>query len=356
MITDVELFFIQSHKHTTIQPSEGVTVIKGPSHSGKSSIIRGFSCLFSNRPRITKLKSHFATDKDEVSIGVNFKEDTFVVRRNNENENAYDIPNTTLFAIGTDVPEEVSNITKMSHINIQSQHDGYFMLNESAGKVGKELNDIVGLSIINESFKKCDKIVNKAVSDLAYCEQTIKEEEIKLEVFKNIDRVKTLANEIESLISKHTNLGSRTEELSSLIAQIKEQQNKVDSYKQFLSIVPKYNEIEKMITDYRAKEIAVIKLDDLIGTIIQEQSDIAILTEWLMVIPLYEEIKGLITKYNAGIVLRNTLNLLCLTIRKEQNVLKTAQHDLSVSQEAYDLFIKKHKNICPLCLGKGTIK
>jgi len=350
MITDLEFFFIQAHEHTIIQPSEGVTVIKGPSHTAKSSLVRSLKWLFLNK-MVKGLKSHFAKDNDEMSVGVNFKEDTFVVRRKNKDENAYDTPDGILDAVGSDVPQEVQDITNMSEINIQSQHDGYFMLNESPGNVGRELNKIVGLDIINESFKKCDQLIRTAISDLAYCEQSIKEKKVELTSFDGIDKVEALVNEIAGLITKHDNLDSETRELSLLIEDIKKEQTILDDLNDFLLVVPKYTELSKMVIDYGAKEEELKKLKDLITDIENEQETLSSLKECLTIIPKYKDLENLIRQYKELESLNGSLDQLCNIINSEQNTLKTAQHTLESNRKAYDQFIKEQK-ICPLCGNK----
>ncbi len=350
MITDLEFFFIQAHEHTIIEPSEGVTVIKGPSHTAKSSLIRGLQWLFLNK-RTRGLKSNFVGDDTQYSVGVNFKEGSFINRRRDKTANAYDIPTDTLDPVGTDLPQEVKDITKMSEINIQAQHDGYFMLNESSGHVGRELNKLVGLDIINVSFKKCDQIITKATTDSAYNEQSIKQAETNLERFKPIDKIETQINEVGKLITEHEDLNNKTENLSLLIKGVIEEQTTLDTLNDFLTIVPKFNEVSEMIIDYNIKKVEAEKLSVLVNEIKEEQETLSSLNEWLEVVPLYEEINVLINQYKMDASLNETLKKLCETIDQEHYTLKTAHHELLESKNNYDLFIKNNP-VCPLCGAK----
>lgn len=349
MITDAEFINIQGHEHTVIQPSEGVTVIKGPSHTSKSSIVRGFKWLFENPTRL-KLKSWFAADKDAYEVGVNFKEDTSIIRRKGEEGNIYETPMDILEAVGSDVPQEVKDITNMSAINIQSQHEGYFMLNESPGKVGRELNKIVGLDIINEVFTKCDKLIRKAVSDLAYCEQSIKETEDELKSFDGLDKVEISVKRITKLITDYENIDRETRALSELIQEIKEQEDDLAQLKDWLLIVPKYNELAKMIADYEEKKKELDELEILLIGIVNEQTTLNTLQKWLEIKPAYQELEAMITDYEKLASTNGSLSELCSAISQESKTLKTCHHEIKLSRKAYDQFIKKQK-ICPLCGG-----
>jgi len=83
MIETVEVENFQSHKRTVLELSPGVNVIKGRSHSGKSSIVRAIRWVLLNQPRGTHFVSHFKKKKEETSVGIAFTGDKYAIRRRN---------------------------------------------------------------------------------------------------------------------------------------------------------------------------------------------------------------------------------------------------------------------------------
>ena len=73
----------------------------------------------------------------------------------NVNTSLLEIPETVLFdgieykAIKTDVPEDIDKIFNINSNNIQQQFDNIFWFSETAGEVGRNLNSIVNLDIID---------------------------------------------------------------------------------------------------------------------------------------------------------------------------------------------------------------
>jgi len=353
MITDVEFINIKSHKHSTFSPSEGVTVIKGSSHAGKSNLRQGLEAALLNSPRISSLVSWFA-DNEESSVGINFKEDTFIVRRKDGKFNGYDSPNGPLEAISTDLPKEITDITQMSSINIQSQHDGYFMLAKSVspGQVAKELNEIVGLDIIDESFKKCEQIIRKAEADNTHCEEDIETKKIELEAYKNLAKVENMVNELVQLLAEFDRIFTENEMLIILINDIKECKEGIDSLNEWLLVVPKYKELSKMLVEYEALQKQTEDLQILITDIQTEEQTIKDLNDWLAVKIEYDSIQNMLSELATIENKTFILQKLCSDIRFEQQTLKKRQNLLLVNQKAYDLFLKRNKYICPLCGGK----
>ena len=136
MIDTIEIENFQSHRHTTVQLSPGVNVIKGRSHSGKSSVMRAIRWALLNQPRGENFVSHFKGDKEVTSVGIQFDDGRHATRlRRGGSKNGYESSSGSFKALRSDVPEEITEITKMEAINVQMQGAPYFMLSETPGKV-----------------------------------------------------------------------------------------------------------------------------------------------------------------------------------------------------------------------------
>ena len=158
MIKKVAIQNFQIHKQTELEFKEGMNVIAGSSDNGKSSIIRAIRWVLMNRPTGFAFHTHGA--KDDTAVCVVFEDNECVTRQKGEkNSGGYHYRQNTFAALRTDVPPEIQRVLNLSDINIQSQHDPYFLLQDSPGEVAKKLNIVAGLGIIGDTIKKANNVV-----------------------------------------------------------------------------------------------------------------------------------------------------------------------------------------------------
>ena len=160
MIRKVAIQNFQIHKQTELEFKEGMNVIAGSSDNGKSSIIRAIRWVLMNRPTGFAFHTHGA--KDDTAVAMVFGDYECVTRQKGEkNSGGYHHRGKTYAALRTDVPPEIQEVLNLSDINIQSQHDPYFLLQDSPGEVAKKLNMIAGLGVIGETIKKANAVVRE---------------------------------------------------------------------------------------------------------------------------------------------------------------------------------------------------
>lgn len=155
MIDAIELSDWEGHKESLLEFSDTVTVILGKSHNGKSSIIRGFDWILNNRPVST---AYFPRGKKNPESNVSIStEDGFISRIRNKKKNFYETEDGVFTALRTGVPDEVKDFLGMTEINIQLQKDVHYMLTDTPGKRAKRLNEIAGLSEMDDALEKVNK-------------------------------------------------------------------------------------------------------------------------------------------------------------------------------------------------------
>ena len=160
MIRKVAIQNFQIHKQTELEFKEGMNVIAGSSDNGKSSIIRAIRWVLMNRPTGFAFHTHGA--KDDTAVAMVFEDYECVTRQKGEkNSGGYHHRGKTYAALRTDVPPEIQEVLNLSDINIQSQHDPYFLLQDSPGEVAKKLNMIAGLGVIGETIKRANAVVRE---------------------------------------------------------------------------------------------------------------------------------------------------------------------------------------------------
>ena len=210
MIEAVEIENFQSHKGTNIELSSGLNVIKGRSHSGKSSVMRAIRWVLLNQPRGTHFVSHFKGNKEQTSVGLEFPSGAYVIReRKGTTVNGYSSSAGDFEAMRSDVPEEIESVTQMNQINVQMQGDPYFMLSLTPGKVAKELNKLVGLDVIDNTLGRLNRLSNEAGAKVNVLEEMVDKEVEELNDLSFVNDLEVRVKEIETLWEQYNKILAR---------------------------------------------------------------------------------------------------------------------------------------------------
>jgi DNA repair protein SbcC/Rad50 len=163
MIKSILIRNFQSYKEAYIDLSNGFNVINGPTNQGKSVIVRALRWVFKNSPQGFTFHSHFAeAENDPTIITVSFDNDQFVTRFRSNTENYYSCStHKKLEALRGNVPDEIKKIIQIEDINIQSQFDKIFLLDQPASHVGKYLNDVLDLTVIDTANKNINSMLKE---------------------------------------------------------------------------------------------------------------------------------------------------------------------------------------------------
>lgn len=151
---------------------EPITVFRGPSGSGKSSLVGALKWLTFNSPSGTDF-IHW----DHSSAIVRLIEGkNKVTRKRSKTENYYKIDKQKpLKAFGTGVPDAVCFRLNVCALNFHRQHAGPFWFRETAGEVSRQLNSIVNLDLIDTTLSNLDRQQRQAKAEKSVIEQRIKE-------------------------------------------------------------------------------------------------------------------------------------------------------------------------------------
>jgi len=251
MIETVEIENFQSHKTTVVEFSPGVNVIKGRSHSGKSSVMRAIRWNLLNQPRGVHFVSHFKEKKEETFSAIQFSDDEYTIRkRRGTSINGYESSAGDFEAMRSDVPEEIQSITRMNQINVQMQGDPYFMLGMTPGKVAKELNKLIGLDVIDHTISHLNKISNEATSKVNVLEDMVGKEELELEDLSFVNDLEVRVKEIETLWDQYNKVLARKAALSDMKEKIQEFDSDIKEIDEWLTIKEPYNELVALVEQH----------------------------------------------------------------------------------------------------------
>lgn len=274
MINLLEVHYFQSWKFASFMFSPGVNVIKGPSHSGKSSIIRAIKWAVQNKPRGDSFRSHFADKKDDTKVVIDFN-DNYVVRGKGRTNNYYTINEDTFEAMRADVPEEIQQIFGMNDLNIQSQHDPYFLIQDTPGAVAKKLNELLGLEIIDEKQGKVNTIINKTEIALNTAKENEKDNISELERYKDLDRFEIMIDEVRALQGGYEQAVSKRESLENLQGTIKEIRVDIKALEDWLTVKNRYEELEVLAKQLGKLQSKRYSLQSILASIRKEGEAIA---------------------------------------------------------------------------------
>jgi DNA repair exonuclease SbcCD ATPase subunit len=349
MIKQLEIKNFQGHKFTSMSFSPGVNIIKGRSHSGKTSIVRAIKWAILNRPRGEAFRSWFA-GKAETLVTIDFGEN-FIVRGKGKTANYYKVNDTTLEAMRADVPDEVQAITKMNDLNFHSQHDPYFLIQETPGLVAKKLNEVVGLEVIDGTMSR----INKLIGDNEYELKSVQEKAISLEedleAFSHLDEYENKVKEFDSLYKQNLALDTKIRSLKVALLEIKELREHIDLLRVWLTVEGKLGEIKSLLQSTQATFSKITLLRNAFLSINKERGMISFYSRKL---PLYDKIqqlkdliresKGLETKSK---VISNTMQ----SIKKERNTIVVQDRQIASLQNTYNQTLKE-EGVCPVCKQK----
>jgi exonuclease SbcC len=229
MIKTVELEDFQSHSHSVLEFSPGVNVIKGTSHSGKSSIIRALKWALFNEPRGLTVKPFKKPSSTLTSVGIEFEGGSYIIRKRSGTENKYEVNGEELEAMGREkgVPEEVSLVTQMTPLNLQTQEEEFFLLRESSGQVARLLNEHIGLEVIDEKLAKANEIVNETRRNLSSTIAAIGQTEEEIKKYEGLNKCEALLAEVERIEEEVEELGQKSQLLNYKIKSLEASQEKL---------------------------------------------------------------------------------------------------------------------------------
>ncbi len=244
-INSVKISNFQSHKNTFIDfaGSGCLTVITGPSDSGKSAVIRAIRWLCYNTPQ----GSDFITvGEDKCSVAITFEDGTTVERiRTRGGVNRYTVNGEVFEGFGTSVPLEVQQATGIKKLqigdmnfllNLSEQLDGPFLgksvpgsarakvLGKLAGTeeidfAGKELGtDIYRAKRQQEGLEKDIETIQKAIGEYFWIED--KEARLnRLQVLlSEVKRSQQALAAVRELMQKHNDLSKQVSAFNAVIA------------------------------------------------------------------------------------------------------------------------------------------
>ena len=351
MIHSINIENFQSHKNTRLTLSDGVNVIKGPSNSGKTAIIRALRWLILNRPTGFYFKNRDASDKDKTSIDVTVK-DAVVLRTRNKGDNKYviHIPNkendAEFEALRGEVPSEIRDTLQLDERNLQTQFDGHFLLNDSAGEVAKRLNLATGLDIIDKLVSGINSYVRTTTREIRSTKEQNEQTKAHLTKYKFVDEVEPKVGVLQKLIQEMTEQEDDRIVVWGILEEAKGKLSDIDSNTSWLLVEEPYKMLMMVIDGEKGFKERYEKLKNLYDNITQTQKDIwktkaIVMREDTITTPI-ALIKELEETHKKAIKLGRHID----TIQQAEIGMANLEMELAEKQKHFkEIF----PDVCPLC-------
>lgn len=222
----------KSHADSLFEFHNGMNVFVGATDEGKSAAVQALRWVCQNQPQGDNFRSWWGGDTiAELTLG-----DAWVKRSKiGTAKNLYEMSGYAepFKAFGNSVPEPILKLLNLAPINWQLQHDRTFLLSETAGEVGRQLNEIVDLDIIDTANTRMAGKVRDVRGDIKAQETVLAEQEAKHATYDYIpqmekdlaaitvldEKIKVLdakAISIEGLIKKHTAIAAKQAKYANL--------------------------------------------------------------------------------------------------------------------------------------------
>lgn len=282
----------QSHADSELEFVPGVNVIIGPSDAGKSAVFRSLNWAITNRPLGDAFRSTWG-GKTEVHVKT---QDGDVVKRikdKNENQYSYNVPSNAeeedviLKAFGSDPPEEINQVFRLDEVNIQSQTDPPFLLDNTSGEVAQQLNKAASIDDIDKTLTGLKRGHKNTNSEIQRSEKDLQEQQEELKQYQDLETLEEKVQELENInnqstqvqrqISQLTKLCKRIQDIeetlqeskginkaSEVLQEAEEQKEKINvvsqKAKNLLSIISRYEKNQEMKKELK-DEITALELE-----------------------------------------------------------------------------------------------
>lgn len=355
MIQSIQLTNFQSHKKTALQFDKGVNVITGQSDSGKSSIIRALLWVLNNRPSGDAIRNWKAQERDKIQVNVGFPATELISKERHKGKSKYIIGNVEFEAIKQDVPEEVSKTANLTDCNVQTQHEPYFLLNETPGEVARRLNEIVGLDIIDTVFKNLDRRIRNVSSAIKVHNDTA----VRLtEEIKEIEFADEFYNKVVALKKKEDEFKNKEADVANLRLlrnQIVDVQKLIEEKGAPAEAEPYVNNLLLKIAGFKLIKKDIEFLELIVQGANRVEKEISLEKEWLECESSCLSLVEKTTEFASINVHLKNLKRIVSQIKEIKEGIETEGYEYSAYLSEYADLLKKAK-ICPICTSPITSK
>lgn len=351
MLKSLKGINFQSHKDTFVEFSPGINAFVGESDQGKSALLRLLKWIVKNRPLGGDFKSWFADGKEVVKGELRLSEGGEIVHIREGDSNFYELDGERLEAHGAEVPDVVVDALGLGPYNISSQHDTYFLLQDSPGEVARQLNSVVRLDEIDEASRKINQLSRQTDQDLKVRKQRASELEEASAEFGHLPEVEKL---ITSVADKHEKLEEvigKKSQLFNCLTKLNDLKEEIGDLEDWLKVEDSYVELRKKADKAFEIKDKAKGLGVLLGQLANGEKEIEVLDLFLEAETQVIDLSGLMDEYLRLCVKKDDFSRLLVRIEDNEKRIEAKEKQHQSLSEQY-LEGAKKLGICPVCFTK----
>ncbi len=346
MIKYLALENFQSHISSTLNFHKGVNVITGPSDSGKSVLIKALYWLVNNRPSGESFKNLSSKKQDQMAVEIETDDHTIAIIRN-EGKTSYIEGNNEYTAIRTDVPKEISKVLNLDDYNIQTQHQPYFLLQDTPGEIARKLNELVGLDIIDVLYKNIAAEIRDVNYQIGLKKNTISDIEEELEKFKNLDVIEKLIKSIEKNYQKTAETTSAVNFLEKSIESLESIDKDMVQLQILSKLEKKTKKVSDAYDDYLSVESKVSSIQSMIVSLEDIEKDLEEYTEW---VKIEETINSILNDIKTNNTILCMFSKMKTVLTKIDNIEIQENKEMDLKEKTITQYLNllEKENVCPI--------
>ena len=195
----------QTHEFFRVDFDPRITVIVGPTNSGKSSLLRALRWVCLNQfdgPANSFI--HWDAESAKVTLIVDGQR----LVRGKGSDNSYRLEDARYVAFGANkVPEPIEMFLGVSELNFQDQFDSHFWIGASAGAVSRELNQVINLEVMDSSMSHVSAKLRESQAERKVVQQRLSQAQSDVDELKwtfdansNLECLETTSNRCQRVM------------------------------------------------------------------------------------------------------------------------------------------------------------
>lgn len=348
-IKKIHLKNVQGHRDTVLKLDAGVNVIKGTSHSGKSTIIRGLQWAFFN-PKGVDLRAWGVKPSIPVEVEITKTDGREVCRTKKGTKNAYSLNGTEFKAIGFGVPGEIEEALNINRINFQHQKEAFYLFVKSSSEVAKTLNEIAKISEVDKCFKSIRSIIQTATIEKRLYEGNVEKTTEKISKLSWVDKAKDSVEELKLSLKRKAEINKKLARLPSHIRAIDTVSHYIEAAEDYLKARPLVLKLKNFVELQSKHRATIINLQKIVRSIVRQKD---LLQKSTILLEARAELASIQDMLKNRELERRRIDALKQITNRTSEQIKKVRHlqlkiqDVSKQRAA---LLKKHKNeFCPKC-------
>lgn len=228
MLTEIQADGYQSLRDAKIALGR-LTVITGPSSSGKSALVRALLLLARN----ARGTSYISRGRDKCVVGVGCREEGWAVSitRGARGADAYrvavidpdggDKPKVWDYTkLGGKVPDEAAQVLNLGPLNFAGQFDAPFLLTATAGDVAKMLGSLTNVTLIFAAAREAGRRKKALQAELKRAEAEVERLSGEAQRFASLPSRIEAVRQAEEALEKHALAQGRAQALEACLGRL----------------------------------------------------------------------------------------------------------------------------------------